>query len=69
MELNEIDKGYEGYSIYCGGLVCKYHEHEWIEWNKRTRRIAIKTSKKEEFLNRIKRKEKIKKEQKIFNNY
>ena len=63
MELSEIDKGYDGYSTYCGGIICKYYEHEWIEWNKRTPRIARKTIKKEEFLNRIKRKKK------IFNNY
>ena len=54
MGLNEIDKGYEGYIMYCGGIICKYHKHEWVEWNKRTRRIAIKTIKKEEKLRKKK---------------
>ena len=43
----EIDNGYQGYIIYCGGTKYKYHEYEWLEWDKRTPRIAEKTNKKE----------------------
>ena len=55
MKQDNHDKGYEGFSIYCGGTICVYHKYKWIEWDKRTYRVSEKTRKKVELL-KIKRK-------------
>ena len=60
MGIKEIDKGYEGYNVYSAGTICKYIVYEWVEWNKRTPRIAEKNRKKEIFLKRKRKLEQLK---------
>ena len=52
-------KEYQGYNVYCGGTICIYKNFKWTEWNKRTPRIAEKTRRKEEFFQRIKKRERM----------
>ena len=59
MGVKEIDQGYEGYNVYCAGTICIYKNFKWVEWDKRTPRIAEKNRRKKEFLQKIKKREKM----------
>ena len=48
------DKDYEGFYFYCGGTIAKYQKHQWIEWDKRTPRIASQTIKYNKILKKKK---------------